>query len=77
MEATGSYLLSNVTKINQFKAKDSKIKPYLLCLGTLSKDFTINKMKLSRLNGHVYGSSVDYNIIDINDILDICKSLIA
>ena len=77
MEATGSYLLSNVTKIYQFKAKDLKIKPYLLCLGNLSKDFSINKMKLSRLNGYVYGSPVDYNIININDILDICKSLIA
>ena len=32
-------------KIYQFKAKDSEIKWYPLCLGSISKDFTVNKMK--------------------------------
>ena len=36
MEATVSSLLA--TKMYQFKAKDSEIKWYLLCLGNLSKD---------------------------------------
>ena len=31
MEAT-VYLFANATKIYQFKAKDSEIKPYSLCL---------------------------------------------
>ena len=29
----------------QFKAKDSEIKKYPLCLGSVSKDFTNNNMK--------------------------------
>ena len=29
----------------QFKAKNSAIKDYALCLGNVSKDFTINNMK--------------------------------
>ena len=33
------------TKIYQFKAKDSEIKDYKLCLGNISKDSTINKLK--------------------------------
>ena len=32
-------------KIYQFKAKYSKIKPYPLCLGNISKDFTANNIK--------------------------------
>ena len=31
--------------MHQFKAKDSEVKPYLLCLGNISQDFTINNMK--------------------------------
>ena len=41
MKAT-FFLFVNTTKINQFKAKDSKIKPYPLCLGNLLKDFAVN-----------------------------------
>ena len=40
-----SFLFVNVTKIFQFKAKDSEIKDYTLHLGNISKDFTINNMK--------------------------------
>ena len=35
----------NATKIYKFKAKDSEIKDYSLCLGNVSKDFAINKIK--------------------------------
>ena len=35
----------NATKVYQFTAKDSEIKDYSLCLGNISKDFTINNMK--------------------------------
>ena len=38
-------LFVNATKIYQFKAKDSEIKDYKLCLGNISKDFTINNIK--------------------------------
>ena len=39
------FLFANGTKIYQFKAKNSEIKDYALCLGNISKDFTINNMK--------------------------------
>ena len=48
----------------QFKAKDLKIKEYPLCLGNISKDFTIDNMKKTGSNGDVYDVSVDYNIND-------------
>ena len=48
----------------QFKAKDLEIKQYPLCLGSISKGFTIDNMKKTGSNGHVYDFSVDY---DIND----------
>ena len=41
MKAT-FFLFVNTTKINQFKAKDSKIKPYPLWLGNILKDFAVN-----------------------------------
>ena len=31
--------------MNQFKAKDSEIKDYKLCLSNISKNFTVNNMK--------------------------------
>ena len=40
-----SLLFVNATKIYQFKAKDSEMKDFALCLGNISKDFTINDMK--------------------------------
>ena len=43
MEATVSYLL--MLQKYQFKIKDSEIKDYALCLGNISKDFTIINMK--------------------------------
>ena len=48
MEATLSYLLM-LQKIYQFKVNDSEIKKYTLCLGNVSKDFTINNMKKNRI----------------------------
>ena len=43
----------------------------ILCLGDISKDFTVNNMKKTRSNGHVYSFSVDYNTVDISNIWDI------
>ena len=44
---SNSFLFFNDTKIYQFKAKDSKIKDYKLCLCEISKDFTIIWIKIS------------------------------
>ena len=44
-----SFLFVNTTKIYQFKAKDSEIKDYTLCLGNISKSFTVNNIKKTGL----------------------------
>ena len=36
-------------KVYQFKVKDSEIKQYSLCVGNISKDFTINNMNKTGL----------------------------
>ena len=46
---TNSFLFVDATRIFQFKAKDSEMKNYTLCLGNISKDLTINNMKKARL----------------------------
>ena len=74
MEATVSYLLM-LQKIYQLKAKDPEIKDYALCLGNISKEFTINNMKKTGLKGTVKFFSVDFNPIDTNNILDIHRYL--
>ena len=74
MEAT-SFLFVNTTKIHQFKAKDSEIKRYPLCLENISKDFCVDNMKKSGLNGYIYEFSVDYNATAVDDILGIHKYL--
>ena len=74
MEATVSYLL--MLQKYKFKAKDSEIKDYTLCLGNISKDFIINNMEKTRLKGSVKFFSVDFDPIDANYILDIHKYLI-
>ena len=70
-----SYLFVNGTEIIKFKAKDSEIVAYPLCLGNISKDFSVDNMKKTGLNGYVYDFSVDYNAILVADILDIHKCL--
>ena len=37
-----------------FKAKDSEIRPYPLCLGNISNDFTIDNMKKTGLKGYAH-----------------------
>ena len=73
---SNSFLFVNATKIYQFKARDSEIKPYSLCLVNISKDFTINRMNKAILKGVVKVFSVYYNAIYTNDILDIHRDFI-
>ena len=70
-----SYLFVNGTEIIRFKANDSEIVATLLCLGIISKDWSVDNMKKTGLNGYVYDFSVDYNAIVIIDILDLHKFL--
>ena len=53
-----SYLFVNGTEIIKFKAKDSEIIPYSLCLGNISKDWTNDNMKKKTgFNGYIYDFS--------------------
>ena len=70
-----SYLFVNSTEIIKFKAKDSNIAITPLCLGNISKDWSVDNMKGTRLNGYVYDFSVDYDATSVDDIKDIQKNL--
>ena len=70
-----SYLFDNSTEIIKFKAKDSNIIATLLCLGNISKDWSVDNMKDTGINGYVYDFSVDYDAIAVYDIKDIHKYL--
>ena len=70
-----SYLFVNGTEIHKFKGKDSEILATLLCLGNISKDFSVDNMKKTALNGYIYDFSVDYRAIEVDDILYIHKYL--
>ena len=70
-----SYLFVNGTEIYKFEAKGSEIVASTLCLGNISKDFSVDNMKKTGLNGYVSDFSVDYDDIAVHDILDIHKYL--
>ena len=56
------------------KAKDSEIVASPLCLGNISKYWSVDNMKKTGFNDYVYGFSVDY-VTDVDDIKDIHKYL--
>ena len=66
-----SYLFANGTEIINFKAKDSEIVATPLCSGNTLKDWPVDNMKKTGLNGYVYDFSFDYDAIAVDDILDI------
>ena len=70
-----SYLFVNGTEIYKFKAKDSEIVASPLCLGNISKDWSVDNMKKTGFNGYVYDFSVDYDAIAFDNILNIRKYL--
>ena len=70
-----SYLFVSDTEMYKFKAKDSEIVASPLCLGNISKDWSIDNMKRTGFTGYVYDFSVDYDAIAVDDIKDIHKYL--
>ena len=70
-----SYLFVNDTEIIKFKVKDSEILSSPLCLGNISKDWSLDNMKKTGFTGYVYDFSVDYNAIAVDDIKDIHRYL--
>ena len=70
-----SYLFVNGIEIYKFKTKDSEIVATPLCLENISKDWTVDSIKKTGLNGYVYDFRADYDAIAVDDILDIHKYL--
>ena len=70
-----SYLFVNGKEISNFKAKDSEIVPYPLCLGNLSKDFYPINTTNTGLFGYIYDFRVDYKAITDDRIHDIHRYL--
>ena len=68
---SNSYLFVTGTEIYKFKAKYSEIVVTPLCLGNISKDWSVDYMKKTGFNGYVYDFRVDYDSTDVDDILDI------
>ena len=71
-----SYLFVNGTEIIKFKANDSEIAATPSCLENIWKDWSVDNMKDTGLNGYVYDFRVDYGAIAVDNILDIHKYLI-
>ena len=70
------YLFVNGTEIHKFKAKDSEVVVTSLYLGNISKDWSGDNMKKKTgLNGYVYDSSVDYDAVAVDNILEIHNDL--
>ena len=70
-----SYLFINGTEIYKFKAKDSEVFVGPICLGNISKDWSVDNMKKTGFTGYVYDFSIDYDPIANDDIKDIHKYL--
>ena len=66
-----SYLFVHGTEIHKFKATNSEIVTTPLYLGNISKDWSIDNMKKTGLNGYVHEFSFDYSDTAVDDILDI------
>ena len=45
------------------------------CLRNISKDCSVDNMKRTRFNGYAYNFSVDYDAIEVDDILNIHKKM--
>ena len=58
-----------VIKIYHLKAKDSEIKPYPLCVGNISKYFTIDNLKKNLDLTDMYITLCFYNTIDVSDFV--------
>ena len=70
-----TYLFVNGTEIIKFKANDSEIVATPLCLGNISKDWSVDDMKKTGFTDYVYDFSVDYNVTHVDHIKDIHKYL--
>ena len=71
-KGANSDLFVNDTEIYKFKAKIS-VGP--ICLGNISKDWSVDNMKRTGFTGYLDDFSVDYDPTTVDDIKDIHKYL--
>ena len=64
-----------VKKFANSRQKIPKLWQPPLCLGKISKNWSVDNMKKTGFNGYVYDFSVDYDATDVDDIKDIHKYL--
>ena len=75
MRHTIIYLLMAKKFINS-KQKILRLQQLSFSLGNISKDWTVDNMKKTGLNGYIYDFSVDYDAVASVDILDIHNYLL-
>ena len=69
-----SYLFVNGKKIYKFKANNKNVNfPSQFCVGSMSNKFDYAKSGEVSLKENVYDFSVDYNVIDKSNTLNIHK----
>ena len=66
-----SYLYINDKEVTKFKAKNSELIKYPMCLGGLSKDYNKNSRKDTGFYGNIYDFKVDYSAILNDKVRDI------
>ena len=70
---SNSFLHVNGVKMDQFKATNSEMKSYSLCLVTFQKILHLITWIKTGSNRNIYGFSVSYNTIEVSNIVDIHK----
>ena len=68
-----SYIFVNGVEIYEFKAKDSEINATPLFSDNVSNNFSVDNTRKTKSYVYVYNFSVDYDGIDVDDILGIHK----
>ena len=69
------YLLMALRSINLEQKILRLIIAAPICLGNISRDFSLDNIEKTGLNGYIYDFSVDYDAIANDKILDIHKYL--
>ena len=67
----------NGKEIHKFKAKDTEIAVTPSYLGNVLKDWSVDNIKKTGLNGYVYDFSVDYNAVLVEAIQGVHRYLIV
>ena len=60
-----SYSFVNGTEIIKFKSEEPEILAHSLCLGNISKDWSVDNLKKTRLKGYIYDFSVGYMLLQL------------